>query len=139
MENSCQKHGRQPVRRWKRTLVGAAGAPRHTPMSETFSKVEVITGIARRRRFTTDQKLLVVNETLRRCNRACRSAMLPAAMALRVASLCSKLNLGPKVAGLNMVGEYATPARKVGRIVLAVNFNFLPTAPAALAQEKLFI
>ena len=27
-------------------------------MSETFSKVEVITGVARRRRFTTEQKLL---------------------------------------------------------------------------------
>ena len=33
-------------------------------MSETFSKVEVITGVARRRRFTTEQKLTVVNETL---------------------------------------------------------------------------
>src|ERR1700751_3471596 len=33
-------------------------------MSETFSKIEVITGVARRRRFTTEQKLLVVNETL---------------------------------------------------------------------------
>jgi transposase len=29
-----------------------------------FSKVEVITCVARRRRFTTEQKLLVVNETL---------------------------------------------------------------------------
>ena len=33
-------------------------------MSEMFSKVEVITGVARRRRFTTEQKVLVVNETL---------------------------------------------------------------------------
>jgi transposase len=33
-------------------------------MSETFSKIEVITGVARRRRFTTEQKLSVVNETL---------------------------------------------------------------------------
>jgi transposase len=33
-------------------------------MSETFSKVEVTTGVARRRRFTTEQKLSVVNETL---------------------------------------------------------------------------
>ena len=33
-------------------------------MSETFSKVEVITGIARRRRFTTEQKLAVVAETM---------------------------------------------------------------------------
>ena len=33
-------------------------------MSETVSKVEVITGVARRRRFTTEQKLLVVSETL---------------------------------------------------------------------------
>src|SRR6476660_5939560 len=33
-------------------------------MSETFAKVEGITGVARRRRFTTEQKLLVVNETL---------------------------------------------------------------------------
>src|SRR3974390_2392192 len=32
-------------------------------MSETFSKVEVITGVARRR-FTTEKKLSVVNETL---------------------------------------------------------------------------
>ena len=32
-------------------------------MSETFSKVEVITGVGRRRRFTTEQKLSVVNET----------------------------------------------------------------------------
>jgi transposase len=33
-------------------------------MSETFSKIEVITGVARRRRFRTEQKLSVVNETL---------------------------------------------------------------------------
>lgn len=33
-------------------------------MSDTFSKVEVITGIARRRRFTTEQKLAVVAETM---------------------------------------------------------------------------
>jgi transposase len=33
-------------------------------MSATFSKVEVITGVARRRRFTTEQKLTVVNESL---------------------------------------------------------------------------
>ena len=33
-------------------------------MSETFSKIEIITGVARRRRFTTEQKLSVVNETL---------------------------------------------------------------------------
>ena len=33
-------------------------------MSETFSKIEVFTGVARRRRLTTEQKLLVVNETL---------------------------------------------------------------------------
>src|SRR6202023_644992 len=43
---------------------GARHSPRHKPMSETFSKVEVITGVARRRRFTTEQKLSVVNETL---------------------------------------------------------------------------
>ena len=33
-------------------------------MSETFSKVEVITGVARRRRFPTDLKLAVVAETM---------------------------------------------------------------------------
>jgi transposase len=33
-------------------------------MSDTFSKVEVITGIARRRRFPTDLKLAVVAETM---------------------------------------------------------------------------
>lgn len=33
-------------------------------MSETFSKVEVITVVARRRRFTTEQKLAVVAETM---------------------------------------------------------------------------
>jgi transposase len=33
-------------------------------MSETFSKVEVITGVARRRRFPTGQKLAVVAETM---------------------------------------------------------------------------
>ena len=33
-------------------------------MYETFLKVEVITGIARRRRFTTEQKLAVVAETM---------------------------------------------------------------------------
>src|SRR5216110_3150986 len=38
--------------------------PRHTPMSDTFSKVEVITGVARRRRFSTDLKLAVVAETM---------------------------------------------------------------------------
>ena len=33
-------------------------------MSDTFSKVEVISGIARRRRFSTDLKLAVVAETM---------------------------------------------------------------------------
>ena len=33
-------------------------------MSDTFSRVEVITGVARRRRFTTEQKLAVVAETM---------------------------------------------------------------------------
>ena len=33
-------------------------------MSDTFSKVEVITGVARRRRFPTEQKLAVVAETM---------------------------------------------------------------------------
>jgi len=35
-------------------------------MSDTFSKVEVITGVAGRRRFSTDLKLAVVAETMRR-------------------------------------------------------------------------
>jgi transposase len=34
------------------------------PMSDTFSKVEVITGVARRRRFSADLKLAVVAETM---------------------------------------------------------------------------
>ena len=46
-------------------------------MSETFSKVEVITSVARRRRFTTEQKLLVVNETLQP---GMSISMLPAGM-----------------------------------------------------------
>jgi transposase len=33
-------------------------------MSETFSRVEVITGVARRRRFSTERKLAVVAETM---------------------------------------------------------------------------
>jgi transposase len=33
-------------------------------MSDNFSRVEVITGIARRRRFSTEQKLAVVAETM---------------------------------------------------------------------------
>ena len=33
-------------------------------MSDTFSKVEVITGVARRRRFPTEQKLAIVAETM---------------------------------------------------------------------------
>jgi transposase len=33
-------------------------------MSDTFSKVEVIIGVARRRRFSTEQKLAVVAETM---------------------------------------------------------------------------
>ena len=33
-------------------------------MSDTFSKVEVITGVACRRRFSTDLKLAVVAETM---------------------------------------------------------------------------
>jgi transposase len=32
-------------------------------MSETFSKVQVMTGVVRSRRFTTEQKLAVVSET----------------------------------------------------------------------------
>jgi transposase len=34
------------------------------PMSDTFSRVEIITGVARRRRLTTEQKLAVVAETM---------------------------------------------------------------------------
>ena len=33
-------------------------------MSDTFSKVEVISGVARRRRFPTELKLAVVAETM---------------------------------------------------------------------------
>jgi hypothetical protein len=33
-------------------------------MSDTFSNIEVITGVARRRRFSTDLKLAVVAETM---------------------------------------------------------------------------
>jgi transposase len=33
-------------------------------MSDTFSKVEVISGVARRRRFSTELKLAVVVETM---------------------------------------------------------------------------
>ena len=33
-------------------------------MSDTFSKAEVITGVARRRRFSTDLKLAIVAETM---------------------------------------------------------------------------
>jgi transposase len=33
-------------------------------MSDTFSEVEVITGVARRRRFSADQKLAAVAETM---------------------------------------------------------------------------
>jgi transposase len=33
-------------------------------MSDTFSKVEVITGVARRRRFPIEQKLAIVAETM---------------------------------------------------------------------------
>ena len=33
-------------------------------MSDTFSKVEVITGVARRRRFPMEQKLAIVAETM---------------------------------------------------------------------------
>jgi transposase len=43
---------------------GSRNKPGHMPMSDTFSKVEVITGVARRRRFSTDQKLAVVAETM---------------------------------------------------------------------------
>lgn len=33
-------------------------------MSETFSKIEVISGVARRRRFTTEQKMAIIAETM---------------------------------------------------------------------------
>jgi len=38
--------------------------PGSIPMSDTFSRVEVIKGIARRWRFNTEQKLAVVAETI---------------------------------------------------------------------------
>jgi transposase len=34
------------------------------PMSDTFSKVEVITSVARRRRFSSDLKIALVAETM---------------------------------------------------------------------------
>jgi transposase len=33
-------------------------------MSDTFSKIELISGVARRRRFTTGQKLAIVAESM---------------------------------------------------------------------------
>lgn len=33
-------------------------------MTEDFSRIEVITGVARRRRFTAEQKVAVVEETM---------------------------------------------------------------------------
>lgn len=33
-------------------------------MSESFSKIEIITGIARRRRFTAEQKMAIIAETM---------------------------------------------------------------------------
>src|SRR5438045_6240254 len=57
----------RPAPRFDRTPALAGGPryrPRHTPMSDTFSKVEVITGVARRRRFSTDLKLAVIAETM---------------------------------------------------------------------------
>ena len=33
-------------------------------MSETFSKIEVISGVARRRRFATEQKKAIIAETM---------------------------------------------------------------------------
>ncbi len=38
--------------------------PGAMPMSDTFSRIEIISGVARRRRFTTEQKLAVVAETM---------------------------------------------------------------------------
>src|SRR5438067_13285439 len=38
--------------------------PRHEPMSDTFSNVEVITGVARRRRFSAELKLALVAESM---------------------------------------------------------------------------
>jgi transposase len=43
---------------------GPRKKPRYMPMSDTFSKVEVITGVARRRRFSTELKLAVVAEAM---------------------------------------------------------------------------
>jgi transposase len=53
--------------RFDRTPALAGGPrdkPRHVPMSDTFSKVEVITGVARRRRFSTELKLALVAESM---------------------------------------------------------------------------
>ena len=52
-------------------------------MSETFSKIEVISNVARRRRFTTEQKMAIIAETLQpgvtmsslRDATACRQAL----------------------------------------------------------------
>jgi hypothetical protein len=46
-------------------------------MSDSFSRVEVITGIARRRRFSTDQKLAVVAETMQPGMSICDGACHP--------------------------------------------------------------
>lgn len=53
--------------RFDRTLALAESAkhkPRDTPVSDTFSKDELISGVARRRRFSTEPKLAVAAETM---------------------------------------------------------------------------
>lgn len=37
--------------------------PRHVPMSDEFQRIEVITGTARRRRWTVEEKLRIVDES----------------------------------------------------------------------------
>jgi hypothetical protein len=52
------------------------------PLSDPFSRVEIITGVAHWRRFTTEQKLAVIADD---ATPACPSAALPVATASRQA------------------------------------------------------
>ena len=79
--------------------------PRRTPMSETFSKVEVITGVARRRRFPTEQKVAVVAETMQ------------AGMSISpVRRTCSPRNMAPSTTRRSPLDEGSGSATRVLRL-----------------------
>ena len=86
-------------------------------MSETFSKIEVINGVARRRRFTTQQKMAIIAETMQ--------------PGVTMSFVARRYGLSP-----SLVFRWRSVMSDGGREAIRADDEVLPAAEARRLEEK---